>query len=42
MNYKENEKEKIYYTILIIYSIENKYKEKVNEFILVLNKAKNF
>ena len=40
--YKESEKEKIYYTILIIYIIENKYKEKVDEYILVLNKAKNY
>ena len=42
MEYKEKDKEKIYYTILIIYIIENKYKEKVDEYILVLNKAKNY
>ena len=42
LEYKEKDKEKIYYTILIIYIIENKYKEKVDEYLLVLNKAKNY
>jgi len=36
------EKEKAYYTILIIYFISTKYPEKLSEYELVLNKAKNY
>ena len=36
------EKEKAYYTILIIYFISTKYPEKLTEYELVLNKAKNY
>ena len=36
------EKEKAYYTILIIYFISTKYPEKLAEYELVLNKAKNY
>ena len=36
------EKEKAYYTILIIYFISSKYPEKLSEYELVLNKAKNY
>jgi hypothetical protein len=36
------EKEKAFYTILIIYFISNKYPEKLAEYELVLNKAKNY
>jgi len=39
---KTNKEKKAYYTILIIYFISNKYPEKLGEYELVLNKAKNY
>ena len=39
---KLKEKEKIFYTILIIYYVSTKYKNKVEEYKLVLNKAKKY
>ena len=38
----KKEKDKAYYTILIIYFITTKYPEKLGEYELVLNKAKNY
>ena len=39
---KLKEKEKLFYTILIIYYVSTKYKNKVEEYKLVLNKAKKY
>ena len=39
---KLKDKEKIYYTILVIYFIFKNYKNKVSEYRFVLNKAKNY
>ena len=36
------EKEKVYYTLIIIYFISTRYPEKLAEYELVLNKAKNY
>ena len=36
------DKEKTYYTILVIYFISTKYKTKIGEYKLVINKAKNY
>ena len=38
----KKEKDKAYYTILIIYFISTKYPEKLEEYELILNKAKNY
>ena len=39
---KLKEKQKKFYTILIIYFLETYYKDKIDEYLLVLNKAKNY
>ena len=38
----KKEKKTIFFTILVIYFISNKYKSKIDEYKLVLNKAKNY